>query len=113
MAAMRSGTEWKTPRRMALSVMSRNQRSTKLSQELEVVPRLTAVLQQAHRQLPRPLRRPRLIGMCGDPDQANLAGTDLDREQHVQRLEQHHFNSEEVGSQDPGRLRPQERPPRA
>src|SRR3972149_5162471 len=35
-AAIRSGTLWKTPRRIALSVSSRNQRSTRLSQELEV-----------------------------------------------------------------------------
>jgi hypothetical protein len=36
MAAMRSGTERKTPRRMAFWVSSRNQRSTRLSQELDV-----------------------------------------------------------------------------
>ena len=35
-AAMRSGTEWKTPRRNALSVSSRNQRSTRLSHDDEV-----------------------------------------------------------------------------
>ncbi len=34
MAAMSSGTERNTPRRMALSVSSRNQRSTRLSHEL-------------------------------------------------------------------------------
>ncbi len=33
---MRSGTEWDTPRRSALSVSSRNQRSTRLSQDEEV-----------------------------------------------------------------------------
>ena len=36
MAATRSGTEWKTPRRNALSVSSRNQRSTRLSHDDEV-----------------------------------------------------------------------------
>ena len=34
--ATRSGTEWKTPRRNALSVSSRNQRSTRLSHDDEV-----------------------------------------------------------------------------
>src|ERR1700704_2807631 len=33
---MRSGTEWNTPRRSALSVSSRNQRSTRLSHDEEV-----------------------------------------------------------------------------
>jgi hypothetical protein len=32
-AAIRSGTEWKTPRLMALSVSSRNHRSTRFSQD--------------------------------------------------------------------------------
>ena len=36
MAATSSGTEGNTPRRIAFWVSSRNQRSTKLSQELEV-----------------------------------------------------------------------------
>jgi hypothetical protein len=36
MEAIRSGTEWKTPRRSALSVNSRNQRSTRLSHDEEV-----------------------------------------------------------------------------
>jgi hypothetical protein len=34
--ATRSGTEWKTPRRNALSVSSLNQRSTRLSYDDEV-----------------------------------------------------------------------------
>jgi hypothetical protein len=36
MEAMRSGTEWNTPRRSALPVRSRNHRSTRLSQEEDV-----------------------------------------------------------------------------
>ncbi len=36
MAAIRSGTEANTPRLMALSVISRNQRSTRFGQEHEV-----------------------------------------------------------------------------
>ncbi len=36
MAAMRSGAEGKTPRRIALSVKFRNHRSTRFSHELEV-----------------------------------------------------------------------------
>jgi hypothetical protein len=36
MAAIRSGTEGKTPRRIALSVKFRNHRSTRFSHELDV-----------------------------------------------------------------------------
>jgi hypothetical protein len=36
MAATKDGTFWNEPRRIRLSVISRNHRSTRLSQELEV-----------------------------------------------------------------------------
>jgi hypothetical protein len=49
--------------------------------------------------------------MAGDASQAYPAGADLDHKQDVQRLEQHRLDGEEVGREDAGSLRTQERPP--
>jgi hypothetical protein len=70
-----------------------------------------SVLRQRHRQLPSLLSHPRHAGMAGDANQAYPAGADLDHEQDVQRLEQHRLDGEEVGREDAGSLRTQERPP--
>jgi hypothetical protein len=50
--------------------------------------------------------------MCGHPDQMDLAGGELQEEQHVDPLEEHGVDGEEVAGQDRVRLGGQELLPR-
>ncbi len=50
--------------------------------------------------------------MCGDTPQLHPAGVMLDEHQHVQALEQHGVDVQEVHGEDPGSLGVQELPPR-
>jgi hypothetical protein len=54
---------------------------------------------------------PQTVGVGGHPGQVDPSGVQLDEEQHVQPLQPHGVDSEEVAGEDPGGLLAQERLP--
>jgi hypothetical protein len=63
-------------------------------------PQASHALVEVHQQVPRLLGHPGTGRMCGHPDQMDLAGGELQEEQHVDPLEKYGFDSEEVAGQD-------------
>jgi hypothetical protein len=53
-------------------------------------------LNEFPRDLPRVLRDPRIVGMCRAPGQVDAAATEFNEEQHIQSLEPHGVDGEEI-----------------
>ncbi|WP_372517718.1 hypothetical protein [Frankia tisae] len=72
-----------------------------------------AVLLETHQQAPRPPGDPGCGRMVRDAEDIDVAGGALDDEEHVDPLQEHGVDGEEITGQQAGCLRGQERPPRA
>jgi hypothetical protein len=63
-------------------------------------------LNESPRDLPRLLRDPRIVGMCRAARQVNSAPADFNEEEHIQSLEPHGIDGEEIDRDDAVGLRP-------
>lgn len=70
-------------------------------------------LPQVHQQIPCLLHRPRPVGVCGHAQNADVAGADLDHEEHLDPTQGHRaVDVEEIAGQHRGGLGTRELPPR-
>lgn len=74
-------------------------------------PELPDVVCQVHEQVASLLRDPPSCRVGRHPQTVDPAAGDLDHQQHIQALEQHRINMEEVASHDPRGLAGQQLPP--
>jgi len=74
-------------------------------------PQRAEVVTQVHGEVAGLLRRPRAGRVCGHSAQVKSAGSMLDEHQHVQPLEQHRLDDQEVTGDDGVRLGGEELPP--
>jgi hypothetical protein len=76
-------------------------------------PEPAGALSQAHQQVPGLLHGPRAIRVRAHTQDMDMAGADLDHEEHVDPAQGHRtVDMEEIAGQHRGRLRAQELPPR-